>query len=139
MAKLILSFTSALFALKTGKLTSEDLETALFYFGCTRDHALNPGSKGETNELTWVSNDESEQMRIHETLVQGVLKAENAGRIVWRTPDESNSFEALNSLLETNGFEQLSFNMFDHPEYNYPAVQMAVRDQGHPLQVIPVG
>lgn len=45
--KLFISFAGTMHALKSGRVAVGDLDTGLFVFGCTRDHALTPGASGE--------------------------------------------------------------------------------------------
>lgn len=136
MSKLLISFTGVLYAIHNGRLTEEDLADALFYFGCTRQHALNPGAEGEANELEWVSEDRPEQERVHQILTNAILEAEKDGRIVWRAVGSPNTFEQLNALLEANGYSGLDFGRYDQPYYKYPTVQQAVTEQGYPLEVV---
>ena len=47
MVRLFISFSGVLKALRSGRVTAEDLEQGLFVFGRPRDHVFSPGSSGE--------------------------------------------------------------------------------------------
>ncbi|MBU1104377.1 hypothetical protein KJ664_00560, partial [Patescibacteria group bacterium] len=60
--KLFISFSGLLVALKSGKIPLSDLDTALFYFGCTRDHAYNPSKHGvELDEVSRIFRNNPEE------------------------------------------------------------------------------
>lgn len=102
--KLFVSFTALLREMKNDRVTEKDLERGLFYFGCTRRHALEPGTQGESNELMWIFKDTTEAQATHQVLLKYVLKAEKDGRCVWREADQMNSYEQLNALLVKHGY-----------------------------------
>jgi len=134
MKPLVISFTGALYAIKSGRLSPGALDTALFYLGCIRDHALNPGANDEYNEVEMLSEDKNENRRVHGILVAALKKAEKEGRVEWRTLKQPNTYGALNRLLVKNGFQQIEFGVQSH--YNYPTVETAVQEQGLPLEVV---
>ena len=102
--KLFVSFTALLRYMRDDKVTEKDLERGLFYFGCTRDHAFNPGHSGESNELPWIFKDPTEAQATHQVLLKYVEKAEKEGRCIWREPHEMNTYEQLNALLVKHGY-----------------------------------
>lgn len=93
------SFRGTLAALQRGTLTEADLDRALFYFGCTKVHAITPGSRGETVEPEVRMNGGAN----HQLLVAALEKAEASGRVAWRTAEESNSLAVLHALMVKNG------------------------------------
>lgn len=102
--KLFVSFTALLREMKNDRVTEKDLERGLFYFGCTRRHAFEPGTQGESNELMWIFKDTDEAQATHQVLLKYVQKAEADGRCVWREADQMNSYEQLNALLVKHGY-----------------------------------
>lgn len=137
---LFLSFTGILRPIMNGALSSADVHAGLFYFGCVRDHAMNPWGKINNrvvlNELVFVTSDEAEQRRIHRTIVSALLIAEKSGRAVYRQLKEPMSYEVLNELLDKNGFQTLRFDQYSQPHYNYQTVEAAALEQGLPLKVV---
>ena len=146
--KLFVSFTAALRHIKSGYITTEDLQTGLFYFGCTRSHAFEPGSQGESNELEWFFKDKTEAFSVHQVLIMFLERAEQDGRCIWRQASEMNSYEALNDLLVRNGY---SYDRGDGPAiihepdnrmenpwyaYCYPGVRDRVQEAAIPLEVV---
>lgn len=120
MKHLFISFTGTLNALCFKTISPEALETGLFYFGCTRDHAITPGAKGEGIESIVRCRKD-----LHQLLVQALLKAETEGRVAWRQNDQPNSFAELNALLQANGVPAIDVD--PQVRYSYPAVQHTCR------------
>lgn len=139
MRKLFVSFTTTLRALKDGSVTENDLDTAIFYFGCCREHALDPW-KDEANEILWFFRDDVEKGRaIHARLVAAIEKAEVEKRIAWRTREERSSYKVLNSLLVANGFGGIAHEHDDricNADYCYPGVEDRVKEAKLDLQVV---
>src|SRR5208282_1806122 len=102
--KLFVSFTALLKAMRDDKVTEKDLERGLFYFGCTRRHAFEPGAQGDSNELEWFFKDATEATATHQVLLKYVEKAEKDGRCVWREASQPNTYEQLNALLVKHGY-----------------------------------
>ncbi len=122
--KLFISFTGLMYALKAGRINDDDLANGLFVFGCTRDHAIAPGTWHEHIEDVVVKNP-----GVHARLVDVVTKAEAEGRVVWRSREEGNaSFELVDKVLVGNGeppllsHEQAYGRDDAFPHYNYPSV-----------------
>ena len=139
--KLFVSFTGLLYALKSGRVSTSDLDDALFAFGCTKDHALNPGQHGEANEVEWAFRDNPKDgKKVHATVVAALKKAQKQGRVVYRTLAQGNmTYEMLNGLLTKNGFKAIDLGKMDwanRDSYNYPTVQEQVDAQGIGLEVI---
>jgi hypothetical protein len=128
LPKLFVSFTSVLYALKNGRVTETDLQKGLFVFGCTRDHAINPGAQEE-----FVERVVKERPDIHQMLVKALLRAEADGRVNWRSATDNNvTYEMVDDLLVRNGYRQLMGTreyeeMYGQPfyrgHYNYPTVE----------------
>jgi hypothetical protein len=74
---LFLSFSGLLRAIVRNEVSQEERATGLFYFGCTRARALNPGDGGEFDErITYRESDPIAQ----ETRLRALGKAELTGR-----------------------------------------------------------
>ncbi len=139
--KLFVSFTGLLYALKSGRVTTSDLNDALFCFGCTKDHALNPGQHGEGNEVKMAfSSNPKQGEEVHKAVVSALKKAQKEGRVTFRTLAQGNmTYEKLNKLLKKNGFPVINLGKMDwanRTSYNYPTVQEQVEAQGIGLEVI---
>lgn len=103
MTKLFISFAGTLAALASGRVTVEDLNGGLFVFGCTREHALDPGGNGEYIEQI-VLDDIGRWAQ----LADAVKRAEQEGRVRWRRREQGNaSFELVDELLVANGYKKL--------------------------------
>lgn len=133
--KLFISYTGLILALKHSRVAEEDLKESMYYFGCTRDHVLQPGANGEGSELDWIVEEEEDRQTIHNLIVNAVLQAEKDGRAIFRVLGEDNSFSKLNELLTANGFDAVSFDQYGM-QYNYPVVEYAIKNQGLPLEVL---
>jgi hypothetical protein len=102
-AKLFISFTGTMYALKSGRVTGEDLDNGLFVFGCTRGHAITPGASHEHIEEIV-----TQCPALHQQLVAALTQAEIDGRVRWRTLEERvPSFEMVDDLLTSNGRKPL--------------------------------
>ncbi len=136
MRKLFLSFSGLLYALASGKITQDDLNTGLFYFGCRRQHAFHP-EQDAYNEITSVSRDNAGVgERAHALLVEGLIKAEAEGRVNWRGENE-NRYGELSKLLVANGLPELHMSQDQHHSYSYPGVEDLVKEQmSESLQVV---
>lgn len=100
----MVSWTRALVGLFGGWFDGADLEGAVYYFGCSREHAFSPGSRGETNELERIAEDDPERgRRVHAALMAEVEKAEAAGRVAWHDGFGFTTYERLNVLLASIG------------------------------------
>lgn len=100
---LSISFTGTMYALRSGRVNRDDLDTGLFVFGCIRDHAFAPGAFGEYVEKVVTKRPDPP----HELLVAAPIKAEADGR--WRTLEDGNaSFELVDDLLTSNGYKPLA-------------------------------
>lgn len=117
MAKLFISFTGTMYALQYGRVNRDDLNTGLFVFGCTRDHAMAPGSRGEHVENIIVMRPD-----LHGLLVAALLQAEVNERVHWRTGDQRSSFAMIDDLLIKNEYKALAKDD-SNSDYCYPAVQ----------------
>jgi len=112
MQKLLLSFTGTLRDVARGAISVEDLQTALYFFGCTREHAMRPGASGEADERKWFDGAED----AHRHIVLALEHAEKNGRCRWQRPVPSlqlNRLEELNWLLMTAGFAPVAIDEFD--------------------------
>ncbi len=136
MRKLFLSFTALLRLLSEDKVSFEDLRHGLFYFGCTRAHAYEPGSSGETDERQWSNGAYAVG---HPMLVNMLRQAEIDGRADWRrTTDAPNRdpWEVLDDLLERNGHKRIKHARSLGWNAGYPAMADALAQAG--IDVVPV-
>ena len=132
--KFFVSFTGLIREMLQGKVSDDDLRCGLFYFGCTREHAFNPGDQGENNELEYFSRDSAIAVQTaHERLKKALVVAESEKRVLWRRPDEGNTYRHVNELLEGAGFdrpileERDGFSLF---HYSYPGVATRFAESG---------
>lgn len=130
MKKLFLSFTATIRALRDGNVTESDLANGLFYFGCVREHALDPNAM----ELSWFKGGRE----AHATLYPALLAAEAEGRVAWRQKEERNSYKQLNELLKFHGFPEIAEEdgRSIGNTYCYPGVADRVRERNLQIQVI---
>ncbi len=135
MKKLFISFTSLLALVGENKVTALELAEGLFFFGCWRDHALNPGAAGEADERTW---NNGRYALAHPTIVEAVLKAEAEGRAAWHNGPKKtgNPWRQLDDLLADNGFPILNQKHDVSCHYAYPGVRDAVVEKGIALDVV---
>lgn len=101
--KIFLSYSALLVALANGLVSQEDLDQGLYFFGCTRGHAFNPGEAGEGDERESLGK---AGMQAHRRLLDAVVAAEAQGRCRWHRPDSKTRLEPyaeLNRLLDENG------------------------------------
>ena len=135
--KLFLSFTGLLRAIAQEEVTQADLDAGLFYFGCARSHALNPGGAGEYDERINLAKG----AQAHEKLVRALERAESENRCRWLKPDNtSRSYSLLNELLCANGLPQLTLppevqELGEADGYGYPAVRRIIEAMGSPVEV----
>ncbi len=136
MKKLFLSYTSLLRLVAENVVTAEDLATGLFFFGCRREHALNPGAAGEYDERKSFNG---RFEHVHPTIVQALLSAEAAGRAAWHNVAHrvDSSWDILDKLLTNNGVPAIK-REFDYysSHYSYPGVKDAVAEKNAPVEVV---
>ena len=135
--KLFLSFTGLLLAVKRGVVSHHDLNAGLFYFGCGRCHALEPGEVGEGNEIKAIYGLDPRGKRDHDLIVVALYIGEREGRVIWPDKNVPNSFTKLNELLTSLGYRPISEEVTgDVDQYNYSVVDARVRRAGIDLEVI---
>lgn len=130
MKKIFLSFTSLLSLLGSGKVTAQDLSEGLFFFGCTRRHAYEPGAQGESDERTFHNG---RYASAHPVLVSALRQAENEGRVAWRHDPftgELDPWGQLDDLLRTNGLPQVQRGCGFGWDAGYPAIVDHLRLKG---------
>jgi len=135
MKKLFVSFSSLLRLVGESKVTADDLAQGLYFFGCRREHALNPGAAGEADERTW---HKSQFAHAHPGIVEALLQAEQDGRAAWHNcPNRQESpWNELNELLASNGLASLGDTHTAHFNYSYPAVTDAAAAARLPVEVV---
>ena len=136
--KLFLSFTALLHAIADDRVSTTDLDTGLFYFGCTRAHALNPGAHGEHDERTSLKE---RGAVAHEKLLRALEKAEVENRCRWFKPEAvGRPYALLNELLRANGVPELTLpsdieGLGERDGYAYPTVARMAEASGSPIEV----
>jgi hypothetical protein len=136
---LVISFSFVLAKMARGKLEPEELDDAVFYVGATRSGVFD--MELGRRELWWardIITPERADEIIH-SFQEAILKAEAAGRAVYRTKYSGNTWQQLNGLLVSLGLPPSEPVDNDWPEvdrYNYPAVHQAVEEQGLPYRVL---
>lgn len=133
MKKLFLSFTSLLAMVSTGRVTAQDLSEGLFFFGCTRRHAFEPGAQGETDERTFNGG---RYAGAHLAIVKALHEAEQEGRAAWRhdpLTGQLDPWAQLDQLLLANGFEAAARGTGQGWDAGYPAIAEQLSMKGIPL------
>ncbi len=97
---------------------ANELEGALFYFGCTREFMLAAGVDDN----------------VYRTVRAAIEAAEAEGRVLWRRVGYMSYWEQLNELLEANGLP--GFENKGTFNYTYEEVIQAVAAQGLPYRVV---
>lgn len=129
---LFLSFSGLLYKLDRGEVLQQELDTGLFYFGCSRKHAYDPGASGEYNEVAQMRSPNAH--RVHQQLCRALYKGEEDGRVLWRSTSQQNTYQQLNELLVKYGYEPIQD--IDYNYYSYPGVRRKMEEQQIPLIVI---
>lgn len=125
MKKLFLSYSALLTAITMDAVREEELDTGLYFFGCTRSHAFEPGANGEFDERDHLGD---AGLKAHAVLVKALKKAEEEGRCVWHRPDSVTRlepFKLLSGLLQRNGQPPLPASSWapqSYEDYCYPGV-----------------
>jgi hypothetical protein len=131
--QLFLSFSGLLCAIVRNEVSQEELGTALFYFGCTRAHALNPGDVGEFDErITY-----RESGPIAQGTLRALDKAELTGRCRGHRPDDGIALPAyplVDELLVADGVPTLTLRTAT-PDYTYFGARDIVKEAGLPVEV----
>lgn len=136
-ATLVLSWSGLLRQLYDRSLTFDELEGALFYFSCTRDHVFSDGVGDSSGEMqSYYVDDAVRCAAIYATLCQALIQAEAEGRVAWREGC-INSFEQLNQLLEINGLTPFAQpGSMEDRSYCRPNVLQAASEQDLPYRII---
>jgi hypothetical protein len=108
-------------------VTTSDLVSGLYYFGCSREHIY----EEKPDELTWATMDQELQRKILGMLREGLELAEEQGRARWEL-DRENSLLGVNELLVRNKFAAIKTNA----SYSYPVVERVVEDAGLEIEVV---
>lgn len=134
---LVISFGSTLRSMAEGRIAAADLVGAIFYLGCTRQHAMS--AKAALREFDNYRTDNKRLMELYQQFRAALEDAEAHGRVAWREIMEPNSWKQLNDLLESLGQPTIVPVDHDYPKrgrYCYPGVDEAVRVQELPYRVI---
>lgn len=145
MRCLFISYTTIIRELKNGRITENDLNSGLFYLGCVRKHAMNPGANNEGSELMLFYKKEEDlenRKAAHALIVSALKKAEREKRIIWRKNIAvGQSYKVLNRLLVRHGYSGISFefdgrrsNAASH--YCYPGVVDRIKEASLDLKVV---
>src|SRR5512134_1866567 len=102
MRMLFISFTGLLKAIRDEKIRPSDLRDGLFYFGCAREHLLEPTV--ETEAVDIFRHDFHAAFKAHLDIFREFIRAEGERRATSRSARQRPSFEQLNWLLIHNGY-----------------------------------
>ncbi|MDO8571958.1 MAG: hypothetical protein Q7R79_04735 [bacterium] len=125
---LFVSFTRAIRTIAEGKVSQEELDAGMFYFGCAREHAYNP-ERDMTDETTWFAGGKAAHLR----LIIALDKAEKEGRARWKNPGEPNSYGTLNELLVVNDLIPIDYR---GNHYNYSEVADRMSKYNKDIRVV---
>lgn len=145
--KLFLSFSSMLRFLSENKITQEDLNTALFFFGCARTHALAPWEPVKDgsvcNEIEWFfKEDMARGEKEHARLVEALFRAELEGRCVWKKHEDGSEPHPARDffeLMKRNGIklDELDLSPNDRRYFlSYPGIEDLCRKHGLPVEAM---
>jgi hypothetical protein len=134
MRKLAVSYTTTLYALRYGQVSEQDLQDALIYFGCIKEHALDPNKSDLASVFKKAPSGERD--RVHEIIKRVILAAEAEGRITWRPNKDSHmNYDQLNDLLAAHGYPRLITSHEWH--YSLPRIRDMVEQQlGGQLEIL---
>ena len=118
---LFLSYSGLLEVVRSGVVSIDNLDGAMFFFGCTREQML--------------AGDDTDDVYRSVRLV--IDKAEADGRVVWRKPRQMAAWGQLNAMLSARDLPVfVNGGVFD---CTYQGMVEAVSDQGLPYEVIWTG
>lgn len=137
--KLFISFSSLVADMKNGVVTTEDLESALFCFGCSREYlegtvrdnydvrlqfGLRSQEEIDAGKQDYDRADIDLAEEIYGAIKEMVFEAEKEGRVRYTHPRTLSSVIELNRLLELNGIETSSVRHLEGDRrYNHSLVQ----------------
>lgn len=102
-AKLFISLTDTLTAMRSGEIKAADLACGLFMFDCRRSRVFNPGSEGEVVDPV-LSKHELQRRQ----LMPALEAAEADNRLRWGDDKVGRDAYALvDEVLNANGFQPL--------------------------------
>ena len=128
---LVLSHSGVLKDLYYGKIGPSDLESAIFYCGCTRVGMFTLGAGLADYDVD--TRDDLETAEDAESLIRiAITAADSKGRVAWREHEGSNSWEQLNELLIANHHSPIQ----KIGSYDPRVVEEAVVSQDLPYRVI---
>lgn len=135
---LVLSWSGVLSQLFAGTITLDELDGALFYFGCTKEHAFTPEASNGPNELEEITRSDPERgKKVHAELMRAVREAEAHDRVAWRALDERPSWNQLNQLLGRFGLPPVDASS-GAENLNLPDAHRLIREQSLPYRAISV-
>lgn len=131
--KLFVSYTGLVWLLDEGTIRRTDLESGLFAFGVSRDYFLSK----EAVERDWVREDSQKVKTIITEVVRpAVEKAEQDGRVIWRTGNVAPmTIDRINELLTTNQLPTFP-NSKEFEEFSYPQLAKLAQANLPEVQVI---
>lgn len=98
--KLFISFTTIMGGVHAGKIDDQDLDTGLFFFGCSKgafaalEERVNPEGKAAYRKIKFA-----------------IAKAEKEGRVEWGPGRSKHPHAQMSALLSRNGLEPLNPNL----------------------------
>lgn len=105
--KIFRSFTTTLRLILNAEVSSQELQTGFFSFGCVRDYALNPDDN-DRNPVKQLQAPPERQLAIHAQLVTAVQAAEADGRAAWRGDNRFVTLGQINQMLQHKGLAPIA-------------------------------
>jgi len=104
MQKMFLSFSNLMHQLVGGTVTESDLDSGLFYFGCTRIAALGlpPGASLSLIVADSATNYEQFVSLLVHVLRPALNQAEREDRVAWRAKNSAQTVVQFEALLAKN-------------------------------------
>ena len=129
--KLFLSFTGLLDDCAEKRVTTEELDDALFVFGTTRERIIEQVE--EEVQLDRQRSKETCRIIWKEVLIPMLLRAEQEGRVLWRTIEQEITYTAYKAFLEQNNIIVPSEFIAQYP--SYPGVKKVLRSANPHLEI----
>lgn len=135
---LVLSWSGVLVRLLGGQVSFDELDGALYYFGCMRKYAIAPWryQVGRGQLAAFAGGDRVRGQEVHRQLMELVVQAEGEDRVAWRDDVGVNSnYPQLNELLSRHDLPPIpiQFGGFD---INFGYVEKAVEKHRLPYKLI---
>ena len=129
--KVFISFTGLLKAMHDDKVTDEDFENGIYYFGCTRGNVFDRPLEELHLEFTRAfGEDMSSAEAALGKLREVILRAEKEERVAWRELGQINTQAELNELLVRHNARPLNENLPSVWAYELIGIAISVANDG---------